>query len=75
MIKNVIDLLDNKSVLFSIVFIDDIKDTYRILTNFQQKLDNSLVILSKQQADGQYFKMIPESIIWENRVKAYQYRL
>ena len=74
-IKNVIDLLDNKSVLFSIVFIDDIKDTYRILTNFQQKLDNSLVILSKQQADGQYFKMIPESIIWENRVKAYQYRL
>jgi hypothetical protein len=75
LIKDVIDLLDSKSILFATVFIDDIKDTYKILSNFQQKLDNSLVNLSKGQVDGQYFKMISEDTIWNNRVKAYQYIL
>ena len=75
-IKEVIDLLDNKSsVLFSTIFLNDIKNTYKILTDFQLKLDNSLVILSKQQIEGQYFKIISEDTIWENRVKSYQYRL
>lgn len=74
-IKEVIDLLDNKSVLFATIFINNIKDTHKMLYDFQQKLDNSLTVLSKEQVDGQYFKVIPEDIIWKNRVKAYQYRL
>ena len=74
-IQETIDALNGKSVFISSVFINDIKDTYAVLSDFQQRLNNSLTDLSKSDKNGKHFALISEQTLWSNRVEAYQYRL
>jgi hypothetical protein len=74
-IQETIDTLSGKSVFISSVFISDIKDTHTVLSDFQQRLNNSLTDLSKSDKNGKYFALISEQTLWNNRVEAYQYRL
>ena len=74
-IQAAINLFSEKSVFMSSIFIEDIKDTYAILSTFQEKLDRSLSDLAKNDSETKYFVLIPEQTLWDNRVEAYQYRL
>lgn len=74
-IQKTIDLLSEKSVFISSVLINDIKDTHKVLSDYQQKLNNSLSSLSKTDVKGKYFVPVTEQKLWNNRVQAYQYRL
>ena len=74
-IQETIDALNGKSVFISSVFINDIKDTHAVLSDFQQRLKNSLTDLSKSDKNGKHFALISEQTLWSNRVEAYQYRL
>ena len=74
-IQETIDTLNGKSVFISSIFINDIKDTHTVLSDFQQRLNNSLADLSPSDKNGKYFSLISEETLWSNRVEAYQYRL
>lgn len=74
-IQETIDILNGKSIFISSVFINDIKDTHTVLSDYQQKLNNSLSSLSKTDVKGKYFVPVSEQKLWNNRVQAYQYRL
>ncbi|MBC7409675.1 MAG: hypothetical protein H7339_14910 [Arcicella sp.] len=74
-IQQTIDTLNGKSIFISSVFINDIKNTYTVLSDFQQRLSNSLTDLSRSDKNGKYFSLISEETLWSNRVEAYQYRL
>lgn len=73
-IQRTIDLLSEKSIFMSSVLINDIKDTHKVLSDYQQKLNSSLSNLSKTE-EGKYFVPVTEQMLWNNRVEAYQYRL
>jgi hypothetical protein len=74
-IQKTIDLLSEKSVFMSSVLINDIKDTHKVLSDYQQKLNDSLSNLSKTNIDSKYLVPVTEQTLWNNRVEAYQYRL
>lgn len=74
-IQETIDALNGKSIFISSVFINDIKDTHAVLSDFQQRLNNSFADLSKSDKNGKHFALISEQTLWNNRVEAYQYRL
>lgn len=74
-IQETIDTLNGKSVFISSVFINDIKDTYIALSDFQQRLNSSLAYLSESDKNGKYFAIVSEQTLWSNRVEAYQYRV
>lgn len=76
-IQTVINLISNKSAWFDSLFIKDIKDLHSMLLNFQKDLNISLEKLSTYNSTStlEYFELVTEDKLWNNRTKAYQYRL
>ena len=73
--QKTIDLLSEKSIFLSSVLINDVKDSHKVLSDYQQKLNGSLLNLSKVNVESKYFVPVTEQTLWNNRVEAYQYRL
>lgn len=76
-IRGTIDTLSEKSIKMSSILIKDIQDVHTVLSAYQSKLDLSLSNLSASDGfkNSQYFSLISEQTLWDNRVEAYQYRL